>query len=161
LSSDLPAGEPLETGNFVLTISGDVIVNLTSVEGLTTRIGPADMNRASTRMRFGHRIWNRTKRDGEVTVTRTAPLDAEIDEIWKWFMDIRTNGRSTVKAGSSCKDGTISAYDRSGNLAARWELHAAWPSKIEALAVDPTTNDLPSEAVTFVYEQLERMVDPH
>jgi hypothetical protein len=40
----------------------------------------------------------RTQPDGELTLTRTAPLDSESDEIWKWFMDIRTNGISTVKA---------------------------------------------------------------
>ena len=71
-------------------------------------------------------------------------------------MDIRTTGLSRSNSRTGRRDGSISAYDSSGGLIAKWAFSNAWPSKIEPQRLDPSTNDPISEAVTLQYEHLEK-----
>ncbi len=157
MAFNLQTVDPLIATNFFLTIGSDVVVNITSVDGLTLEIETADINqRTSKGVLVQHKTMSKPKWTGELNVKRLAPLDASSDEMWKWFMSIRTTGMAAASRATQRKSGGISIYDASMTLVASWTFTEAWPSKIETEGLDVTKNDPVSETITLQYETLTR-----
>jgi phage tail-like protein len=157
MSFNLETVDPLVATNFFLTIGSNVVVNITSVDGLNLEIETADINQRTAKgILVQHKTMSKPKWTGELTVKRLAPLDATNDELWKWFMSIRTTGMSAAARAGQRKSGGISIYDTTMTLVASWTFTNAWPSKIETEGLDVTKNDPVSETITLQYETLER-----
>jgi len=156
-SFDLIKQDPLVGTNFFLEIAGDVISNLTSVEGLHLEIEKAEVNQRSTDGQFiQHITMSKPKWAGELTIKRLAPLDASSDPLWTWFNGLRTSGMSATGRTAARKSGSIVIYDTTLTEIGRWNFTEAWPSKIENDGFDVTKNDPVSESITLQYETLER-----
>lgn len=154
---NLTQQDPLIGTNFFLEIAGEVISNLTSVDGLHMEIEKADLNqRTSKGQLVQHVTMSKPKWTGELTVKRLAPLDSTQDPLWKWFLDIRNKGMSATSRDGSRKSGSIVIYDATLKETARWNFTEAWPSKIENDGFDVTKNEPVSESITFQYESLAR-----
>ena len=158
MSFNLTKQDPLVGTNFFLEISGEVISNLTSVDGLQVEILKADINQRTT---SGHLVQHVTmskpKLTGELTVKRLAPLESTQDALWKWFLKIRDRGMSVDNRGAERKNGSIVVYDTTMTEISRWNFTDAWPSKIENDGFDVSKDEPVSESVTFQYESLVRV----
>jgi len=157
-SFDLVKDDPLIGTNFFLEISGEVISNLTSVDGLSLEIEKAEINQRVTKGAYvQHVAMSKPKWTGELTVKRLAPLDATKDPLWTWFNKLRNSGMPAASRGSERKSGSIVIYDTTMTEISRWNFTEAWPSKIENDGVDVTKNDPVGESITFQYETLNRV----
>jgi phage tail-like protein len=154
---DLIKADPLIATNFFLEIDGAVITNVTSVDGLTLEIEKADVLQRQTDGAFvQHTTMSKNKFTGELTIKRLAPLDATSDELWKWFMAIRTSGMSVAARAGERKSGSVVIYDTTMTEISRWNFTEAWPSKIASDSVDVSKNEPISETITLQYETLIR-----
>jgi phage tail-like protein len=150
--------DPLVGTNFFLEISGEVISNLTSVDGLSMEIEKAEIAQRTTKGQYvQHVTMSKAKLTGELTVKRLAPLDSTSDPLWKWFLQIRNKGMSADNRDAERKSGSIVVYDTTMTEISRWNFTEAWPSKIENDGFDVTKNDPVSESITFQYESLTRI----
>lgn len=149
--------DPLVGTNFFLEINGEVVTNLTSVDGLALEIETADVTQRTPEGKFlQHITMAKPKWTGQLTLKRYAPLDMANDAIWKWFNKIRTSGMSAANRSGERKHGSIVIYDTTLAEIARWNFTEAWPSKIESDGLDVTKNEPVSETITMQYETLER-----
>jgi phage tail-like protein len=154
---NLVQDDPLVGTNFFLEIDGEVISNLTSVDGLSLELEKADINQRTTSGQFiQHVAYSKPKWTGELTIKRLAPVDASSDALWTWFNGIRNSGMSYDNRNSERKNGSIVIYDSTLTEIGRWNFYEAWPSKIENDGFDVTKNDPVGESITIQYEKLER-----
>jgi phage tail-like protein len=156
-ATDFGKHDPLIATNFFLEIAGSVVSALSEVSGLDLELETADVLQRSEK---GHLVQNKTyskpKMTGELTVKRHAPLDAEADPMWKWFMKIREKGMSIANRGGERKDGSVVIYDTTMTEIARWNFYHAFPTKISQDSLTIGSNEPINETITLVHEKLER-----
>ena len=154
---DLIKQDPLVATNFWLEIDGEVMDNLTSVDGLALEVEKTEITQRTSNGQFvQHVALSKPKLTGELTLKRLAPLDASSDSMWKWFMSIRDSGMSADNRNGERKNGSIVIYDTTLTEISRWNFFDGWPSKIAADSMEVGKNDPVSETVTMQYEKLER-----
>jgi phage tail-like protein len=157
-SFDLVSQDPLVGTNFFLEIAGEVISNLTSVDGLSLEIEKADITQRIAKGAYvQHVTMSKPKWTGELTVKRLAPLDSTKDALWTWFSKLRNSGMSAASRNGERKSGSIVIYDTTMTEVSRWNFTNAWPSKIDNDGFDVTKNEPVGESITFQYEQLDRV----
>jgi phage tail-like protein len=157
-SFNLLKEDPLVMTNFFLEISGEVISNLTSVDGLSVELEKADINQRTDKGQLvQHIVYSKPKWTGEFTVKRIAPLTSSNDPLWKWFLGIRDKGMSADNRNSERKSGSVVVYDTTMKEISRWNFTDAWPSKISMDSFEVTKNDPVEESITFQYESLTRV----
>jgi phage tail-like protein len=155
---DLTKEDALVSTNFFLEIKGEIVSNLTSVDGLSMEIEKADINQRVVDGKFvQHVAMSKPKMTGELTVKRLAPLDSSSDEMYKWFNALREHGMSANNRTGERKDGSVVIYDTTMTEIARWNFYKAWPSKMAMDSFEVTKNDPVAETITLQYEQLERI----
>jgi phage tail-like protein len=154
---DLIKQDPLVATNFWLEIDGELMDNLTSVDGLSLEVEKAEINQRGANGQFiQHVALSKPKLTGELTFKRLAPLDASNDALWKWFMTIRDSGMSADNRNGERKNGSIVIYDTTLTEVSRWNFYDGWPSKIASDGVEVGKNDPVAETITLQYEKLER-----
>jgi phage tail-like protein len=155
---DLQLADPLIATNFFLEIEGEVVSNLSSVDGLALELEKADVTQRTTSGHLvQHTAFTKPKWTGELTVKRLAPLESTGDPLWTWFNALRDHGMSAEARGTERKSGSIVIYDTAMTEISRWNFTAAWPSKIAIDSMDVGKNDPVSESITLQYEKLERL----
>jgi phage tail-like protein len=154
---DLLKQDPLIATNFFLEVDGSIISSLSEVSGLDVEVEVAEVvQRGATGQLIHHKTLSKPKWVGELTIKRTAPLDATSDPLWKWFVDIRDKGMSADNRGGERKNGSVVIYDSTMTEVSRWNFYNAWPSKISSDSMTVSSNDPINESVTVQYEKLER-----
>ena len=154
---NLLKNDPLTTTNFYVEIDGVFVTNVTSVDGLNVEIEVADFTeRTSKGQIVQHKVMSKPKWNGELTMKRIAPLNADTDDIWKWFNDLRTKGMAVSNRSKPRRHGSIVVYDSGLAETARWNFYDAWPSKIEFTSLEASGNEVAAETITLQYEKLER-----
>ena len=155
---NLDKSDPLVGTTFFLEIQGEVVSNLSSVEGLAVEIETAEINQRTADGKFvQHITMAKPKNTGQLTLKRYSPIDMKDDAIWKWFNDIRDKGMSAKARDGMRKHGSVVLYDTALTEVSRWNFTDAWPSKIESDGMDVTKNDPVSESITIQYELLKRV----
>ena len=150
--------DPLVVNHFFLEIDGEVISQLSEVNGLDVELEVIDFQQQMPNGQYAQRkAFSKPKWTGELTVKRLAPLDATQDAIWKWFENIRKKGMSITSLDSERKNGSVVIYDSALAEIARWNFMNAWPSKISTDSFNVSGNDPVSESITIQYEQLDRV----
>jgi phage tail-like protein len=146
------SADPLIATNFFLEIEGEVISNLTGVDGLSMEVEKADFNERVEGGKLVQRVaMSKPKMTGELTIKRLAPLDSSSDKIWAWFESVRKGAMASARKG-----GSIVIFDTTFKEISRWNFTHAFPTKIASDGVDVTKNEPISETVTIAYESLER-----
>jgi len=154
---DLLKSDPLIATNFFMEVDGSVWSSLAEVSGLDLELEVAEVvQRTSNGQLVHHKTLSKPKLVGELTVKRTAPLDATGDPLWTWFMAIRDKGMSADNRGGERKNGSVVIYDTTMTEIARWNFYLGWPSKISSDSMTVSSNDPVNETVTLQYEKLER-----
>ncbi len=150
--------DPLVATNFFLEVSGEIISNLTSVDGIAVELEKVDINQRTAKGQLvQHVAYSKPKWTGEFTVKRLSPLTSANDPLWKWFMTIRDKGMSVENRNQERKSGSLVVYDSTMKEISRWNFTEAWPSKISVDAFEVTKNDPVEESITFQYESLTRV----
>lgn len=150
--------DPLVVNHFFLEIDGELISQLSEVNGLDVELEVTDFQQQMPNGQYAQRkAFSKPKWTGELTVKRLAPLDATQDAIWKWFENIRKKGMSITSVDSERKNGSVVIYDSALSEIARWNFMNAWPSKISTDSFNVSGNDPVSESITIQYEQLDRV----
>ena len=72
-------------------------------------------------------------------------------DFWKWRKEVETGKVSGAR--SNC---TITMYDQAGSPVAKWNLEAAWPSKITGPSLSTESSAVGVEELTVVCEGFER-----
>lgn len=85
---------------------------------------------------------------GDVTMKRG--VTSNID-MWTWRQQV-VDG----KVADARSNGSIVAYDQEGGEVARWNVTAAWPSKIDGPAPKSDSSDIMIEELTVVHEGITR-----
>lgn len=157
-SFDLIKSDPLVGTTFFLEIQGEVVSNLSSVDGLAVEIETTEVTQRTADGKFvQHIAMAKPKLTGQLTLKRYSPIDMKDDAIWKWFNDIRDKGMSAKSRDGMRKHGSVVLYDTTLTELSRWNFTDAWPSKIESDGMEVTKNDPVSETITMQYESLNRV----
>ena len=133
---DALTGDPLVGFNFELDVAGKAKGYFTEVSGISSENEVTE-----------HKIPGRLKW-GDITFKRgiTANMD-----FWKWRKEVETGKVSGAR--SNC---TITMYDQAGSPVAKWNLEAAWPSKITGPSLSTESSAVGVEELTVVCEGFER-----
>ena len=147
---DALTGDPLVGFNFELDVAGKAKGYFTEVSGISSEnevtehkiVGKGD--KEAVRKIPGRLKW------GDITFKRgiTANMD-----FWKWRKEVETGKVSGAR--SNC---TITMYDQAGSPVAKWNLEAAWPSKITGPSLSTESSAVGVEELTVVCEGFERDV---
>jgi phage tail-like protein len=90
-----------------------------------------------------------------VTVKIVATTDLAL---YEWYSDCNNNNGGGNKWGSTTrKEASISVYDQSGKMRARWEIVNAYPTKYEGPKLEAGGSDVANETITLVHEGIKRV----
>jgi phage tail-like protein len=154
MPNDLIA-EPLVARIFTIDIDGIVSgMQLTAVSGLELEMdvvtvtvnGPKGMQQ-HIKTRGG------AVKVPDVQITRLAPLHADKDEIWKWFISIRDGGLIPAQR----KHGSIVLHDSIYEEIGRFNFFNAWPSKLATDAFSSDSTEAIKETITLSLDRFERI----
>jgi phage tail-like protein len=79
-------------------------------------------------------------------------------DLYKWYEDCNKNEGGRSDWNSNRKASSVSVYDQSGEMKARWELINAYPSKYEGPKLEAGANDVANETLTLVHEGIRRVL---
>jgi phage tail-like protein len=156
MPNSLISTEPIVARNFFLDIPGEATLILSAVSGLDVELDIVSVAQNGKNGKQEHiKTVGGVLKAPDISVTRMAPQEATQDPIWKWFIDIRDKGFKSRT--DKRKDLSIVLYDVSGTEVGRFNIFAAWPSKIATDALSTESNDPMKEIITLVCERIERV----
>jgi phage tail-like protein len=147
-TKDALTGDPIIGVHFEIQV-GSITGYFTSVTGLGSESEVTEHkivgsgSKESVRKIPGRLKW------GDITLKRgiTANLD-----MWAWIQLVRDG-----KVSSARQDGTISAYSQEGELIAKWDFVAGWPSSITGPDLKSEDSAVGVEELVIVHEGIERV----
>jgi phage tail-like protein len=95
-----------------------------------------------------------TEKFTNVTVKLVATTDKDL---YTWYKDCNTNDGGSSQWESNRKAASVSAYDQSGNMQARWEIKNAYPCKYEGPSFTAADTNMANESLELVHEGIERV----
>jgi phage tail-like protein len=156
MPNSLISTEPIVARNFFLDIPGEATLVLSGVSGLDVELDvvPVAQNGKDGKQEHIKTVGGVLKAP-DISITRMAPQDAANDPLWKWFLDIRDKGFKSRT--DKRKDLSIVLYDVGASEVGRFNIFAAWPSKIATDALSTESNEPMKENITLVCERIERV----
>jgi phage tail-like protein len=156
MPNSLISTEPIVARNFFLDIPGEATLVLSGVSGLDVELDvvPVAQNGKDGKQEHIKTVGGVLKAP-DISITRMAPQDATNDPLWKWFLDIRDKGFKSRT--DKRKDLSIVLYDVGAAEVGRFNIFAAWPSKIATDALSTESNEPMKENITLVCERIERV----
>lgn len=95
-----------------------------------------------------------TEKFTNVTVKLVATTDKDL---YIWYKDCNTNDGGASAWQANRKAASVSAYDQSGGMQARWEIKNAYPCKYEGPSFTATDSNMANETLEIVHEGIERV----
>lgn len=127
------------------------------VSGLTTECPAAG----------GDKVLGSTKnavnlRQAAPTRVKFSPVTVKVvattnTDLYKWYEDCNKNDGGQSNWQSMRKAASVSVYDQSGAMKARWELVNSYPTKYEGPKLEAGANDVANETLTLVHEGIKRV----
>jgi phage tail-like protein len=96
-----------------------------------------------------------TEKFTNVTVKVVATTDKDL---YTWYRDCNTNDGGASSWDSNRKASSVTAYDQSGNMQARWEIVRAYPSKYEGPSFSAGDSNMANETLELVHEGIRRVM---
>lgn len=78
-------------------------------------------------------------------------------DLYKWYEDCNKNSGGQSDWEGNRKACSVSVYDQSGAMKARWEMQNAYPTKYEGPKLEAGANDVANETITLVHEDIKRV----
>lgn len=89
-----------------------------------------------------------------VTVKLVATTDVDL---YNWYKECNTNDAGSSSWESNRKASSVSAYDQSGTMQARWEIKNSYPCKYEGPSFSAGDTNMANETLEIVHEGIERV----
>ena len=89
-----------------------------------------------------------------VTLKLVATTDKDL---YVWYKDCNTNDGGSSQWEANRKAASVTAYDQSGNMQARWEIKNAYPCKYEGPSFTAQDTNMANESLEIVHEGIERV----
>ncbi len=89
-----------------------------------------------------------------VTIKVIATSDKDL---YAWYEDCNKNMGGPTQWNSKRKAGSVSAYDQSGSMQARWEILNCYPCKYTGPTLTASGGDMANETVELVHEGIKRV----
>jgi phage tail-like protein len=157
MPNDLIATDPIVARNFYLEIDGEQLV-LSGVSGLDIELEVVSLQQNGKDGKQQHvKTLGGVLKVPDIAITRMAPLSAQNDPLWKWFLQIRDSGFKGANREDNRKNGSIVLYDSAFEEVGRFNFFNGWPSKIGTDALSTDSNDPMKESITLVVERIERV----
>lgn len=90
---------------------------------------------------------------GNVTVKVIATTDIDL---YTWYKDCCTNDGGSSDWTANRKSASVTAYDQSGAMKARWEMKMSFPCKYEGPSFTAGDTEMANETLELVHEGIER-----
>lgn len=149
--------DPLVSQNFFLEIDGKVVSMLTSVSGLDMEIAVSELDQGVPKGESQSvKTASKPQSPPNLTLVRMASVDADSDELWQWFVEVRDKGLTAKGGGSRRKNGSVVLFDSTGKEVTRFNFYDAWPQRISTDQLSVDSSEPVKETVTLVIERLER-----
>ena len=89
-----------------------------------------------------------------ITVKMIATSD---HDLYHWFEDCNKNMGGSSQWNSKRKNASISVYDQSGKMQARWEIVNCYPCKYTGPTLTASSGDMATETLELVHEGVKRV----
>lgn len=149
LGQDPVKGDPLVSCYFEADF-GDHLKNVrfTEISGINAELAVVDHKIISQKgIEVVRKVPGRTKW-GDITMKRG--ITSEMD-VYEWRQKVVEG-----KVDKARTNGTIKMLEHDGNVAAEWQVTAAWPSKINGPSLKSDGDEIAMEEITICYEYIER-----
>lgn len=144
----MPTEEAITASRFTVSIDGVEIATFSELRGIVTQIATVDSVESS---------------DHGVVIRKIAgnPMPPELTlskgkthnmQLWAWHESARRG-----EMGACRKSCSLVMYDTTGKPTAKYYLERAWPKKIEIGALKAGANEVLTESVTIVCEDIQRV----
>lgn len=78
-------------------------------------------------------------------------------DLYQWYEKCNKNDGGKSDWTGNRKAASISVYDQSGSMQARWEIVNSYPTKYEGPKLEAGSNDVATETLTLVHEGIKRV----
>lgn len=78
-------------------------------------------------------------------------------DLYKWYENCNRNEGGKSDWNSNRKAASVSVYDQTGSMKARWELQNSYPTKYEGPKLEAGSNEVANETITLVHEGIKRV----
>lgn len=140
--------EPITANRFVVTIGGDEIASFQELAGITVEVEPSEYWSTSGDAVKLDRLVGKIK---PPTVTLKRGM-TDSRELWSWFEAVRLGNIAAAR-----RSARLTAFNAEGRPVATWGLEKAWPSMLEAGALEEGTTQAMTETVTLTAESIQRL----
>ena len=147
-TNDAVTGDPLVSFNFGIEVSGGITGYFTEISGLGSEHEVIEHKLVDgkggevVRKIPGRMKW------GDITLKRgiTANMD-----MWTWRKQVEDGNVSAAR-----KNGSIMMFSQEGQIIAKWDFTAGWPSKVTGPAPKSDGNEVGIEEMVIVHEKIVR-----
>ena len=95
-----------------------------------------------------------TEKFTNVTVKLVATTDKDL---YEWYKECNTNDSGSSNWVGNRKAASVTAYDQSGQMKARWEIVYAYPCKYEGPTFTAGDTEMANESLELVHEGIRRV----
>jgi phage tail-like protein len=89
-----------------------------------------------------------------ITLKLVATTDVDL---YKWYESCNKNMGGKSDWSSKRKLGSVSAYNQSGQMQARWEIENCYPCKYTGPTLTASSGDMATETIELVHEGIKRV----
>jgi phage tail-like protein len=79
-------------------------------------------------------------------------------DLYKWYEDCSKTDAGSSAWRSNRKSASVTAYDQSGNMQARWEIVNCWPCKYSGPMFTAQSGNMANESLELVHEGIKRVM---
>ena len=151
----MPTGLPglssdaLAAYHFSIEVDGITLAQFQEVSGITSELDVIELKENTKDGKYIlHKLPGNRK---PPTITLKRAKNSSMD-IWNWHQQIYQG-----KVSDARKNGSIVVYDYTNQEVTRYNFTNAWPSKVTTSALKSGGNEIVTEEVTMVCEELERV----
>ena len=144
LSSDALAGY-----HFSVEVDGVSLAQFQEVSGITSEL---DVIELKENTRDGKYVLHKLPGNRKPPTITLKRAKSSSTDLWEWHKKIYQG-----HVGDARKNGSIVLYDYTNQEVGRYNFVNAWPSKVTTSALKAGANEIVTEEVTIVCEELERV----
>lgn len=150
------AGEFLTACKFYFEADGITEKVIKEISGLSVEATPAQEVHGSSKGGLATRQATPTRaKFTNVTVKVIATTDRDL---YQWYEDCNKNMGEGSSWRNKRRAGSVSAYDQSNQMQARWEIVNCYPCKYAGPTFTASSGDMANETVELVHEGIKRVM---
>jgi phage tail-like protein len=141
----MPEHEFLTASKFYFEADSITEKIIKEVSGLSVESTPAQATRQATPT---------VAKFTNITLKLVATTDLDL---YKWYEDCNKNMGEGSTWSEKRKSASVSAYDQSNKMQARWEIVKCYPCKYTGPTLTASSGDMATETIELVHEGIKRV----